>query len=165
MRNKVSLILYIICIFILAGCGKKTEVQQADFLNVNNAEDTTANSSYGYESYVGTYYSENGTPETIYTKGGSCIEIQSVYGNNVKFIITAISSAPNNRIAIARAEGSVGENGIVNFTYSDDGWGNSGTGAIVLKNDKVVVTSSMKKADSSAMWKLPDYDNSLFVRK
>lgn len=165
MRNKVTLILYIICIFILAGCGKKTEVQQVDFLNVNNAEDTTANSSYGYESYVGTYYSENGMPETIYTKGGSCIEIQSVYGNNVKFTITAISSAPNNRIAIARAEGSVGENGIVNFTYSDDGWGNSGTGAIVLKNDKVVVTSSMKKADSSAMWKLPDYDNSLFVRK
>ena len=55
MRNKVSLILYIICIFILAGCGKKTEVQQADFLNVNTAEDTTVNSSYGYESYVGTH--------------------------------------------------------------------------------------------------------------
>lgn len=82
----------------------------------------------------------------------------------MKFTITAVSSAPSNRIASITAEEIIGENGIANFVYSDDGWGNAGSGAIVLMNDKVVVTSHMKIIDGQAMWKLPDYDNVSFVK-
>ena len=167
MRKKVSLIICILCTFLLAGCGKQAAVEKTDGVNENNtfSENITQNSdSFGYESYVGTYYREGDSSSTIDSKGGSYIEIQSVSGNKVKFTITAVSSAPSNRIASITAEEIIGENGIANFVYSDDGWGNAGSGAIVLMNDKVVVTSHMKIIDGQAMWKRPDYDNVSIVK-
>lgn len=171
MKSKGIFISGILFMLFLSGCGKSTDMQQGNAVNIQNIVNTegkstrAADSAQGFESYVGKYYSEDCSADTIYTEGGSCIDIKSVSGNNVKFIITAIGSAPNNRIATVEAEGSVGENGIVNFSYSNDGWGNSGVGVIVLKDGKVVVTSHIEKADSRAMWNLPVYDNKILIKQ
>jgi hypothetical protein len=124
------------------------------------AEENTA----AYESYIGTYYRDGESDSTIENNGGIYIEIESISGNNIKFTITSVSSAPSNRIAAVTADGVIGSNGIVDYIYTDDGWGNAGSGAIVLSDGKIFGTNNVKNRDSSAMWSLQDYNNEIFIK-
>lgn len=117
-----------------------------------------------YEEYVGTYYKEGDSASSMETNGGTSIEIQSVSGTNVKFTITSISSAPSNRIASVTGEGTISEDGTVDYTYNDDYWGNSGNGTLLLKDNRIILSNHITGIDSSAMWMIHEYDAEVFVR-
>lgn len=76
-------------------------------------------------------------------------------------------SGNGNRIAMTAASVELSdiENNIATFTYSDDGWGNSGT--LVLdfsKPDQIGATATTTYQNPSAMWSiLPGYHD--FVRQ
>ena len=122
------------------------------------------NQQSGDENYTGVYYKNGDSQESIETKGGSTIEIQSVSGSNIRFTITCVSSAPSNRIASVIVDGVIGDDNIGEFSYNDDGWGNTGKGALVLKEGQLSLTTHRVAEDKTAMWLLPEYNNEVFSK-
>ena len=103
-----------------------------------------------YSDYVGEWIST----KDLWNKGGVILEIKSIKNNAVKFDLTSVSSAPYNRIAYIENVSAEIVGGVVNFSFKDDGWGNSGSGMLVLRSGKVYVETSISKYDSNAMWDL-----------
>jgi len=108
-----------------------------------------------YKKYIGIWdVDDPGVPAHIYTDGGIRLQILSVKDNTIRFHLVKVSSPPANRVA--QLENAAGEivDGIIYFTFKDDGWGNAGTGTIQLNNDRVYVDVKITDRNDNAYWDL-----------
>ncbi|MNP74687.1 hypothetical protein D3C76_1716080 [compost metagenome] len=54
------------------------------------------------------------------------------------------------------------KNGKGSFSYTDDGWGNSGEGTVEIKGDALVFSFNETQSASRAMWNLGSFSVTLY---
>lgn len=110
------------------------------FMNLNKRTKKTSNnfSINDHSSFVGDWVDENSANKTsIETQGGKKIKILSFDKENMVFDLELFTQAPVNRKAyIKNVHGKVKGN-IVEFSFEDDGWENSGNGTFSLIGNKI----------------------------
>ncbi|MGN0171989.1 MAG: hypothetical protein ACI39E_04305 [Acutalibacteraceae bacterium] len=103
-----------------------------------------------YDAYIGLWMNESANTESSSVR----LEIITVKNNIMRFNLMLTSSAPYNRVArIDNATGEL-EDGVVTFTFNEDGWGNSGTGKIKLSQDEIYLETTLTHQNPTANWSL-----------
>jgi len=101
------------------------------------------------------------TEEQLSIDGAIYFELKSLKNNILAGHFFSISAPPSNRIADVEIKTEI-KNGKGTFTYTDDGWGNSGKGTVEIKGDSILFTFKETKSDSSAMWNLGTFSVTLY---
>ncbi|NOU78391.1 hypothetical protein GC101_05800 [Paenibacillus sp. LMG 31459] len=99
--------------------------------------------------------------EQLLTDGAIYFELKSFKNNVLTGHFFSISSPPSNRIADVEIRTEI-KNGKGIFSYTDDGWGNSGKGTVEIKGDNLLFGFKETKSDSSAMWNLGSFSVTLY---
>lgn len=105
----------------------------------------------------GVWYSEAciESAMTPMEKGGYELIVYKVESEKILFSLYSYQTPPASRIAqIEYVEANIGSDGIIEFVYEDDGWGNQGAGKITLGDDQIELYIQTTSADGNAMWSL-----------
>ncbi|MCI5602170.1 MAG: zinc ribbon domain-containing protein [Lachnospiraceae bacterium] len=128
-----------------------------DLKTTNNSEklsDDTSDTTSISDDFIGTWFDENanGFPEEV---GGVELNIFAIKDNLVLFSLELTQSPPASRIAAIYDYSAIINDGKAEFSFSDDGWGNAGSGTITfLSDNRIYVKTTFTKLDSTAMWDL-----------
>jgi len=96
-------------------------------------------------------------------KGGYELIIYKVESEKILFSLYSYQTPPASRIAqIEYVEANIGSDGIVEFVYEDDGWGNQGSGKLRLGEDQIELYIQTTGTDGNAMWSL---EGSAYLKK
>ena len=87
-----------------------------------------------YSSYEGVWEAYNG--------GSTVLTIESIKDNKITFTLVKNSSGTDRFARIEHIEADI-KDGVASFRFSEDGWGNGGSGKIVFGNDYVVVQTEI----------------------
>lgn len=116
---------------------------------------TVDTESEGFDE--GVWYSEAciKSAMTPMDEGGYELIIYKVDSEKILFSLYSYQTPPASRIAqIEYVEASIGNDGIVEFVYEDDGWGNQGEGKITLGEETIELFIQTTIVDENAMWSL-----------
>lgn len=95
----------------------------------------------------------NKPKEQLLTEGAVYFKLKSFDNNVLTGHFFAVSAAPSNRIADVEIKIRI-KNGKGSFSYTDDGWGNSGEGTVEMKGSTLVFSFKETQSASMAMWRL-----------
>lgn len=148
--KKVLWIITIILVFvILTEVGVMYGIRKTNRANDNRKAKTQKVDEQNYENYLGVWYSEG--VNDIHKDGGNKVEICKVDGNVIVFCVENISKGFSKvatveymRVELIKGEG--------NFSFTDDGKGNSGIGIIRLNNNKVYVRINLNNESKTTDW-------------
>jgi len=151
MKNKIILI--IICILTLSGCGKintshseniksvQTNESAADTKpeTVNQASTTAVlqTESENYEGYSGLWTESSFSHEDIISYGGLEFSFQVTDKANLDGYLFMQQGTTERIAEIDNITGKI-TNGELNYKYDDDGWGGSGILHITFSDDKAI---------------------------
>jgi hypothetical protein len=94
------------------------------------------------------------TTDEIESQGGEILDIKEVDGDTIKGSYESVGAAPGNRIASVDFDGIV-SNGILSFSFEDDGWGDAGSGILTFRKDNITVKLDTELSEDNSMgWTL-----------
>lgn len=152
--KKIVLVLSMISVIFLAGCTKNVENNNLP----KNAENQQQEVEAGSEAQGNESQQSDDVRESLYLKKyigtWGNITIKEVTDNKVTFSLTSLQSPPALRIAmIEESDVVVNSDGEGHFSFSDDGWGHSGEGTIIFKDNEIVVNiDKTVENNPDAMW-------------
>ncbi|WP_342563824.1 Ig-like domain-containing protein [Paenibacillus sp. FSL R7-0345] len=91
--------------------------------------------------------------EQLLTEGAVYFKLKSFDNHVLTGHFFAVSAPPSNRIADVEIKTTL-KNGKGSFSYTDDGWGNSGEGTVEMKGGTLEFSFKETQSDSMAMWQL-----------
>lgn len=126
--------------------------------NVNstkaNKKNETATENVDYTKYYGMWNDKSGNGVDVEVDGGVGLQIQVVAGNHITFELTTCQAPPINRVASIENVNSDIEDNKAEFTFSNDGWGNSGMGYLEFRENEIYVKCEITSYNADAMWDL-----------
>lgn len=111
-----------------------------------------------YSKYIGEWYDEIKDTEdprqAVQSLGGTCLEIMSMDEDSVFFNLYTYQSPPASRVAFIENITAVfsEDKKEANFLFTEDGFGNSGSGVISFQGDTVYVITNLSYESPVAMW-------------
>ena len=130
-------------------------------IQTENVESTTGatesesvTENVDYTKYYGMWNDKSGNGVDVEVDGGVELQIQVVAGNRITFELTTCQAPPINRVASIENVNSVIEDNKAEFTFSDDGWGNSGMGYLEFRENEIYVKCEITSYNADAMWDL-----------
>lgn len=99
--------------------------------------------------------------EQLLTEGAVYFKLKGFDNNVLTGHFFAVSAPPSNRIADVELKTTL-KNGKGSFSYTDDGWGNSGEGTVEIKGGTLVFSFKEIQSDSMAMWQLGTHSFTLY---
>lgn len=117
-------------------------------------ESESVTENVDYTKYYGMWNDKSGNGVNVETDGGVELQIQVVAGNRITFELTTCQAPPANRVASIENVNSVIEDNKAEFTFSDDGWGNSGMGYLEFRENEIYVKCEITSYNADAMWDL-----------
>ena len=125
-------------------------------ISSDTSTSSTVSDQADYSDYVGVWQSKEITSQNVeqQLEGGTTLEIITVKDSVIRFNLTKTSAYPNQRIAqLNNVTAEIIDN-VVSFSFSDDGWGNSGTGKLKLSKDEIYAEVTILEENSSAQWNI-----------
>ena len=118
----------------------------------SEGEETTKPSDYEGVWYDAACMDASTIPEQ---NGGYELIIYSIEDEQILFSLWSYQASPASRIAqVEYIKADIEDDGVVEFQYEDDGWGNKGKGQIKLGFQEVEVSIQITSPDENAMWSL-----------
>lgn len=160
-KKNIFMIIAIILVVVIAGESgvmfylKRTENDQA-------TKNVSSTKQQGYDSYLGVWYGEN--VNDIHKDGGEKVEICKVAGDTIVFCVERVSKEFNKIATIEYMKANL-VNGESNFSFTDDGKGNAGTGIIRLNNGKIYVRINLNDDSQTTDWDIAMDTNFRQVQK
>lgn len=160
-KKNIFMIIAIILVVVIAGESgvmfylKRTENDQA-------TKNVSSTKQQGYDSYLGVWYGEN--VNDIHKDGGEKVEICKVTGDTIVFCVERVSKEFNKIATIEYMKANL-VNGESNFSFTDDGKGNAGTGIIRLNNGKIYVRINLNDDSQTTDWDIAMDTNFRQVQK
>ncbi|KUP24942.1 Ig-like domain-containing protein [Paenibacillus sp. DMB5] len=99
--------------------------------------------------------------EQLLTEGAVYFKLKGFDNNVLTGHFFAVSAPPSNRIADIDIKIRI-KNGKGSFSYTDDGWGNSGEGTVEMKGSTLEFIFKETQSDSGAMWRLGTHSFTLY---
>ncbi len=116
----------------------------------------TVSEQTDYSGYIGIWQSKDITTQNAeqQLEGGTTLEIITVKDSVIRFNLTKTSDYPNQRIAqLSNITAEIIDN-VVSFSFSDDGWGNRGTGKLTFSKDEIYAEVTVLEENSTAQWNI-----------
>ncbi|MGL5260051.1 MAG: YARHG domain-containing protein [Lachnospiraceae bacterium] len=146
MRKKIMLFILLFCCTFISACNNLSNTNN-DILS-NNTDDFQTDSpnqtsdsnvqNADYQKYSG-YWSTNGqSNEDIMKNGGTEFHIEIVNGNEINGYLYSQQGTSERFAEINDIKGTVTD-GECSYSFTDDGWGNSGTLFIHLNDDEITI--------------------------
>ncbi|MFR8738145.1 MAG: hypothetical protein ACLVFL_05190 [Eubacterium sp.] len=160
-KKNIFMIIAIILVVVIAGESgvmfylKRTENDQA-------TKNVSSTKQQGYDSYLGVWYGED--VNDIHKDGGEKVEICKVTGDTIVFCVERVSKEFNKIATIEYMKANL-VNGESNFSFTDDGKGNAGTGIIRLNNGKIYVRINLNDDSQTTDWDIAMDTNFRQVQK
>lgn len=160
-KKNIFMIIAIILVVVIAGESgvmfylKRTENDQA-------TKNVSSTKQQGYDSYLGVWYGED--VNDIHKDGGEKVEICKVTGDTIVFCVERVSKEFNKIATIEYMKANL-VNGESNFSFTDDGKGNAGTGIIRLNNGKIYVRINLNDDSQTTDWDITMDTNFRQVQK
>lgn len=117
-------------------------------------------STMDYNSYIGVWQERAGSD--VEKEGGVKLEILSVDGSTMKISMGFYDAADPSRYIRAEQIGAVLKDGAAYYTFSNDGYGNSGNGVLTFKGRDIQWKSTINK-DTAATYQVIKVSNSVNI--
>lgn len=160
-KKNILIVIAIILVVVVAGEAltmfylKRTKSSQA-------AKNVSTTKQQGYENYLGVWYGER--VNDIHKDGGEKVEICKAQGNTIVFCVENVSEGFSKVATIEYMKVNL-VNGESNFSFTDDGKGNAGTGIIRLNNNSIYVRINLNNENQTTDWDIAMDSNFKQVQK
>lgn len=118
----------------------------------NTTNTTNEPTNVDLNSYIGNWQSEQN--KDVYLYGGVSLNILEKTSETITFTLTAIQAPPANRIAIIENITAKINSNQADFIFADDGWGNAGTGTLLINDNNIYVKTELTTIEPTSNWNL-----------
>lgn len=123
---------------IVLGTGCSNDEKQENFLSETENEIENKEDGVIYEVYTGNWSNDGRTHDQILSEGGVELSCTITESNRLTGTLFAQQEMTERFAVVEDISGEIEQNELL-FDYADDGWGNSGTLHMQLRNDSIYV--------------------------
>ena len=123
---------------IVLGTGCSNDEKQENFLSETENEIENKEDGVIYEVYTGNWSNDGRTHDQILSEGGVELSCTITESNRLTGTLFAQQEMTERFAVVEDISGEIEQNELL-FDYADDGWGNSGTLHMQLRNDSICV--------------------------